>query len=117
MNNKEIGILKKAKYIAQHKPWWSNLFPKTALRRSVKARLKWELYSKSLVMQAKDFTEIYYVLNLCQTNSKAKDGGIFIAADLARTIEEINIVSAKAGIGSPLQIYINLRRSEISPHD
>lgn len=113
MNNKEVVMLENAKYIAQHEPWWSFIFQKTAKKRSERARARWELYSKSLIMQAKDFKEMYYILNLCQTSSKARDGGIIKATDLANTIEEINMVSAKAGLNSPLHAYINLRRSEI----
>jgi hypothetical protein len=113
VNIKEIILLENAKYIAQHEPWWSRFLPITAKKRSKKARARWELYSKSLIMQAKDFKEIYYVLNFCQTSSKARDEGITRATDLTNTIEELNIISAKAGSNSLLQDYISLKRSKI----
>lgn len=113
VDNKEVVMLENAKYIAQHEPWWSFIFPRTAKKRSERARARWELYSKSLIMQAKDFQEIYHILNLCQTSSKARDGGIIKATNLANTIKELNMVSAKAGLDSSLQIYISSKRSEI----
>lgn len=117
VNNKEFQMLEKAKYKAQHEPWWSFFLPKTAKKRSERARAKWELYSKSLIMQTKDFKEIFYILNFCQTSSKARDGAITRATDLANTIQELNMVSAKAGLNPLLQAYISSKRSEISSND
>jgi len=112
MNNKEVRRLKRAKYIAQHEPCWSVLFSKIAIIRSERARRTWELCCKSLVMQARDFKDAWFVLDQCPSYGDTRDICIVIAANLATEIGEINMVSVKVG-NSKHQQLIDDRRSAI----
>jgi len=113
MNQKEVQILVKAKRIAQHRPWWEALFPMIAQKRSLTARHEWTLYCKSLIMQAKNFEDAWFVLCESPSSGDARDACIIIAANFAKRLEDINMVSAKAGFNSKYEQLITTARSAI----